>query len=149
MSESATAPPNASTEWDEAKCKAALAHLEKLQEQARLPSPRFHYTLLTNPQLDDLRLVIPRIIQPLKNPHPTPAHLFEAFKQATHGATNDLNAFRAAWTGQETQEILQQARDSHKANPDLSARVNVPRYGWAEMGSAQNAADEQKNGVLT
>lgn len=102
-------------DWDEAQCKGALAHLEKLQEQ-----------------LDELRLTIPRIIQPLRTAHTTPAAFYADFRQAAVGANKNISKFKVVWQSQETQSIFEHAKESQKTDPDLSACVRVPKYGWVD-----------------
>lgn len=116
-------------DWDETQCKAALAHLEKLQEQ-----------------LDELRLTIPRIIQPLRTAHTTPAAFYTGFRQAALGANKNLSRFKAAWQSQETQSILEHTKESQKADPDLSACVRVPKYGWVDILDNEKEAGAVEKG---
>ncbi|KAF2473204.1 uncharacterized protein BDR25DRAFT_323796 [Lindgomyces ingoldianus] len=99
--------------WDEARCIAALAQLERLQEQ-----------------LDDLRLAIPRMVEPFNSDLARGPVVFKAFKQSVIRAQNDMKAFRAQWHNQDNQSILEHAKESYNANTDLSASSQVPRYGW-------------------
>ncbi|ORY14804.1 hypothetical protein BCR34DRAFT_478993 [Clohesyomyces aquaticus] len=109
--------------WDEAQCNAALAHVERLQGQ-----------------LDNLRLAIPRIIEPFSSEQATSTDVFKGFKQALIGSQNDLKSFRVQWHTPEYQSILVHARKSYSANPDLSASAQVPRYGWIQSEIAEKKA---------
>ncbi|KAL5393154.1 hypothetical protein PMIN04_005451 [Paraphaeosphaeria minitans] len=105
------APPT--EDYDEAKCIAALAQLERLKHQ-----------------LDDLRLTLPRILEPFHMPSKPP--MFHAFKDNLIKAQRDMKTFKSQWQGQETQNILEHARKSAAANPDLSAGAQIQQYGWIE-----------------
>ncbi|KAF2814402.1 uncharacterized protein BDZ99DRAFT_379793 [Mytilinidion resinicola] len=115
MANPAENAPQTSTGMDEAECVAALAYLEKLQDQ-----------------LQDLRLTMPRILGPLRTPHPSPAALYQDFRHASMSSVNDLKKFRSTWQSPETQTLFEKAKESQKANPDLKANNDVPRYGWTE-----------------
>ncbi|KAF2241601.1 hypothetical protein BU26DRAFT_174172 [Trematosphaeria pertusa] len=113
--------PDAGAGWDEAQCIAALAQLERLKTQ-----------------LDDLRLAIPRVVEPFYSP-PTPA-MFRAFKQGVIGSQNEIKSFRNQWHDQDTQAIFDHARKSMGQNPDLSASAQVQQYGWIEKESREKEA---------
>ncbi|KAF1842484.1 uncharacterized protein K460DRAFT_409892 [Cucurbitaria berberidis CBS 394.84] len=107
--------------WDEAQCTAALAHLEQLQAQ-----------------LDDLRLAIPRVIEPFQRP-PNPA-TFKLYAQGVVGSQNDLKNLHEAWRSPETQRTLEQVKLSLTKNADLAASASIPSHGWVER--------ERREGVL-
>ncbi|KAJ8117847.1 hypothetical protein OPT61_g1048 [Boeremia exigua] len=107
----AAAQPGAG--WDEAQCMAALAQLEQLQAQ-----------------IDDLRLAIPRIIEPFHRP-PNPS-TFKLYSQGVIGSQNGIKALSDTWKTPEVQEMLAHTRKSYEANPDLSASTSVPSHGWIE-----------------
>ncbi|OAG08209.1 uncharacterized protein CC84DRAFT_1214733 [Paraphaeosphaeria sporulosa] len=107
--------------YDEAKCLAALAQLEHLKHQ-----------------LDDLRLTLPRILEPFHMPSKPP--MFHAFKDNLIKAQRDMKTFKSQWQGQETQNILEHARKSVAADPDLSAGAQIQQYGWIEKETKQNDA---------
>ncbi|KAF1978498.1 hypothetical protein BU23DRAFT_564085 [Bimuria novae-zelandiae CBS 107.79] len=102
-----------SADYDEAQCIAALAQLERLQNQ-----------------LDDLRLTLPRIVEPFHMPSKPP--MFHAFKDNVIKAQRDMKTFKSQWQSQETQDIFEHTRKSAAANPDLSAGAQVRQYGWIE-----------------
>ncbi|KAK7538803.1 uncharacterized protein J3D65DRAFT_350643 [Phyllosticta citribraziliensis] len=108
------AAPEAS-DWDEARCAAALASLERLQSQ-----------------LDDLRLGIPSILTPLKTLHQSPEAMFRDFKDSATAVSVALANFKNDWKSEDIQRLLHHARESEKNNPDLSQGVHVPKYGWVE-----------------
>ncbi|KAF1932900.1 uncharacterized protein M421DRAFT_252068 [Didymella exigua CBS 183.55] len=106
-----TAQPGAG--WDEAHCMAALAQLEQLQSQ-----------------IDDLRLAIPRIIEPFHRPaNPS---TFKLYSQGVIGSQNGIKALNEAWRAPEVQETLAHTKKSFEANQDLAACVSVPSHGWIE-----------------
>ncbi|KAF3036054.1 hypothetical protein E8E12_005036 [Didymella heteroderae] len=100
-------------DWDDAKCMAALAQLEQLQAQ-----------------IDDLRLAIPRIIEPFHRP-PNPS-TFKLYSQGVIGSQNGIKALNEAWRAPEVQDILAHTKKSFEANQDLAACASVPSYGWIE-----------------
>ncbi|KAJ4349980.1 uncharacterized protein N0V89_008601 [Didymosphaeria variabile] len=110
-----------SADYDEAQCIAALAQLERMKHQ-----------------LDDLRLTLPRIVEPFHLPSKPP--MFHAFKDNLIKAQRDMKTFRSQWHGQETQSILEHARKSATVNPDLSAGVQVQQYGWIEKEEKEREA---------
>ncbi|KAK7556652.1 hypothetical protein IWX49DRAFT_586632 [Phyllosticta citricarpa] len=103
------------SDWDEARCTAALASLEQMQSQ-----------------LDDLRLGIPTILAPLKTPHQSPESMFRDFKESATTVSVALANFKNDWKSEDTQRLLHHARESEKNNPDLSQGARVPKYGWVE-----------------
>lgn len=96
-------------------------------------------------QLDELRLTIPSIIEPLRIRHEAPEQLFKAFKQAASDASRALAGFRTAWHDRTTHVIFERTKQSQKANSDLSAGANLPRYGWSEI-DAQKSAEVRVDG---
>ncbi|KAK8191149.1 uncharacterized protein BKA78DRAFT_352567 [Phyllosticta capitalensis] len=115
-----------SSDWDEARCAAALASLEKLQSQ-----------------LDQLRLGIPTVLGPLKTPHPSPEAMFRDFKESATAVSVALNNFKSDWRSENTQMLLQHTRESEKANPDLSQGARVPKYGWTEAAQKLAKAESK------
>ncbi|KAF1365287.1 hypothetical protein EJ07DRAFT_96182 [Lizonia empirigonia] len=107
--------------WDEAQCKAALAQLEQLQAQ-----------------IDDLRLVIPRVTEPFHRP-PNPS-TFKLYSQGVIGSQNGINALSDKWRSPEVQDILAHARKSYEANSDLSTCTSVPAYGWVERENRERGS---------
>ncbi|KAH6616732.1 hypothetical protein C7974DRAFT_51087 [Boeremia exigua] len=99
--------------WDEAQCMAALAQLEQLQTQ-----------------IDDLRLAIPRIIEPFHRP-PNPS-TFKLYSQGVIGSQNGIKALNDAWKAPDVQEILAHTRKSYETNTDLSSSISIPSHGWIE-----------------
>ncbi|KAF2444919.1 hypothetical protein P171DRAFT_485000 [Karstenula rhodostoma CBS 690.94] len=120
------APP--SEDYDEAQCIAALAQLERLKHQAGC----LHFAL------DDLRLTLPRIIEPFHMPSKPP--MFHAFKENLIKEQRNMKTFKSQWQSQETQTILEHARKSATANPDLSAGAQVQQYGWIEKEEQERQA---------
>ncbi|KAL1609858.1 hypothetical protein SLS60_001523 [Paraconiothyrium brasiliense] len=121
-------PAPTSAEYDEAQCIAALAQLERMKNQ-----------------LDDLRLTLPRIVEPFHLPSKPP--MFHAFKDNLIRAQRDMKTFRSQWQGQEMQSILERARKSATVNPDLSAGARVQQYGWIEKEKKEkDAANISRDG---
>lgn len=104
-----TAQPGAG--WDEVQCMTALAQLEQLQAQ-----------------IDDLRLAIPRIIEPFhRSPNPS---TFKLYSQGVIGSQNGIKALNDAWRTPQVQETLAHTKKSYQANPDLSTCTSIPAHGW-------------------
>ncbi|KAF1921057.1 mediator complex subunit 27-domain-containing protein [Ampelomyces quisqualis] len=106
-------PDVAGAGWDEAQCTTALAHLEQLQAQ-----------------IDNLRLAIPRVIEPFQRP-PNPS-TFKLFAQGLVGSQNDVKLLKEQWRAVETQLVFEHAKKSFAANTDLSASKSTPSHGWTE-----------------
>jgi hypothetical protein len=66
--------------------------------------------------------------------------MFHAFKNNLTKAQHDLTSFRTQWQSQESQTILEHAKKSANANPDLSAGAQVPQYGWIEKEKKEREA---------
>ncbi|OCL03803.1 hypothetical protein AOQ84DRAFT_381249 [Glonium stellatum] len=118
-------------DWDETQCKAALAHLEKLQEQASL-LPR---CCRWPPDFD----IVGRTTSY------DPSHNTTSQDRA-HDPGSILHGFKAAWQSQETQSILEHTKESQKADPDLSACVRVPKYGWVDILDNEKEAGAVEKG---
>ncbi|KAJ4993029.1 hypothetical protein SVAN01_01381 [Stagonosporopsis vannaccii] len=119
-----TAQPDAG--WDEAQCMAALAQLEQLQAQ-----------------IDDLRLAIPRIIEPFHRP-PNPS-TFKLYSQGVIGSQNGIKALNDAWKTPDVQEMFAHIKKSYDSNSDLSASTSVPSHGWIERERREREA-HKRNG---
>lgn len=104
-------------------------------------------------QIDDLRLAIPRIIEPFHRP-PNPS-TFKLYSQGVIGSQNGIKALNEAWRAPEVQEILAHTKKSFDADQDLAACASVPSYGWIERErrerelqkgpSEKTAAEDQSN----
>ncbi|KAF1837282.1 hypothetical protein BDW02DRAFT_157558 [Decorospora gaudefroyi] len=107
----AAAQPGAG--WDEAQCTAALARLEELQAQ-----------------IDNLRLAIPRIIEPFHRP-PNPM-TYKLYAQGVIGSQKGLEALKSQWMQHETQSVFEHVKKSFSADANLSESVTMPSHGWRE-----------------
>lgn len=133
MSETDKANGNDQQVWDSAKYEAALAHLEKLQEQVRTMTRYMPISIIKHvSQLDALRSAIPTVIAPLMQTNATKPQLFAAVKSAATTSTNELKDFRDNWTSEQTQALLATSTESKQKDGDLSKASTVPRYGWSE-----------------
>lgn len=117
--------------WDEAQCTAALAHLEQLQAQVDDLQYRRLIRYATNiTQVDNLRLAIPRIIEPFHRPaNPL---TFKLYAQGVIDSQTGVRNLNQDWRAPETQNIFDHTGKSHAANADLSASTSAPDYGWVE-----------------
>lgn len=88
--------------------------------------------------MDNLRLAIPRIIEPFYRP-PTPT-TFKLYSQGVVGAQNGVKALSEQWRSPEVQETLRRAERSLAANADLSASVSLPSHGWVERERREREA---------
>ncbi|KAF2843266.1 hypothetical protein M501DRAFT_924199 [Patellaria atrata CBS 101060] len=102
-------------DWDEDRCRTALAHLERLENQ-----------------IQDLRFAIASLIQPLISSPATPEQLFHDFSQAGIQRTKDISDFKATWADQQTQDIFRAAKESEQRSKNLSGGLNIPKYGWLQ-----------------
>ncbi|KAF2115792.1 mediator complex subunit 27-domain-containing protein [Lophiotrema nucula] len=112
-----------SSSWDEERCKAALAQLERLQTQAT--------------QLDDLRMTIPRVVEPFNSNLTSGPVIYKQFSTAAVSSQNNIKAFRAQWQSPETQSILNHAKESLEKSDDLSAGAQVAKFGWVQSELAE------------
>lgn len=110
--------------WDEAQCTAALAHLEQLQAQ-----------------IDDLRLAIPRIIEPFHRP--ANATTYKLYAQGVLSSQSGLDTLKSQWKQPDIQHAFEHVRKSFAANADLSECVSIPSHGWVER--ERKAKESTKN----
>ena len=119
--------------WEAPQYEAALAHLERLQEQVRghqrptnnAPGANNHL------QLENLRSAVPSIVAPLVRPATSKAQLFADVRKSAIQSTDDLKTFREQWTSEQTQQLFARSRQSLEKDGDLSKAVDVARYGWS------------------
>ncbi|KAJ4377654.1 hypothetical protein N0V83_000482 [Neocucurbitaria cava] len=104
--------------WNEAQCTAALAQLEQLQVQTH------------DAQIDDLRLAIPRIIEPFHRP--SNPNTFRLYAQGVIGSQNSIKDLHDSWKHPEAQRTFEHVKKSYSANADLAASASIPSHGWAE-----------------
>ena len=81
-------------------------------------------------QIDDLRLAIPRIIEPFHRP-PNPS-TYKLYAQGVVGSQNGLNTFKDQLRQPEMQGAFEHVKRSFAANADLSESVSVPSHDWIE-----------------
>lgn len=130
-----TKPQNGNDQqaWDAPQYEAALAHLEKLQEQVRAFHQRFHIEqYLKLPQLAALRSAIPSVVAPMMQANTSKSQLFADIKTAAVTSTTELKDFRDNWTSEQTQSLLAKSNESKQKDGDLSKAASVPRYGWCD-----------------
>lgn len=87
-----------------------------------------HRTNVT--QVDNLRLAIPRIIEPFHRPaNPL---TFKLYAQGVIDSQTGVRNLNQEWRAPDTQDIFEHTKKSHAANADLSASTSIPDYGWIE-----------------
>ncbi|KAF2678383.1 hypothetical protein K458DRAFT_317242 [Lentithecium fluviatile CBS 122367] len=123
-----SAEPDAS--YDEAQNISALAHLERLQAQ-----------------LNGLRPTVSRVVTPFYSP-PSPA-LFHEFKAGLYAAQAEIKSFRNNFLAQETQAILEHARQRESEDGDLSKCGEVSHYGWIEREKREKENAKKTKGAET
>ncbi|KAH7077987.1 hypothetical protein BKA63DRAFT_276557 [Paraphoma chrysanthemicola] len=111
----------AATTWDEAQCKAALAQFEQLQAQ-----------------LDDLRLAIPRIIDPLHRP-PSPT-AFKLYAQGALGSQSAVKSLHENWKDPSIQKAFEYTNQSYAENMDLTESRSIPAHGWIEREKKERSS---------
>jgi hypothetical protein len=126
--------------WDEAQCASALAQLEQLQAQVQTKSTLLNIIADTH-KIDDLRLAIPRIIEPFQRP--PSAGMFNQYAQGVQGCQNDIKSLHGQWRSPEIQAMFEHTRKSLAANTDLSASSAMPAHGWTEREKKER--ESQKN----
>ncbi|KAF2025274.1 hypothetical protein EK21DRAFT_76811 [Setomelanomma holmii] len=122
--------------WDEAQCIAALTQFEQLQAQ-----------------IDDLRLAIPRIIDPLHRP-PSPS-TFKLYAQGALSSQNAVKSLYETWKDPGIQSIFEHTGKSYAENGDLSASRSIPSHGWIEREKKEreskksSRSDSADSGIAT
>ncbi|KAF2852852.1 hypothetical protein T440DRAFT_355142, partial [Plenodomus tracheiphilus IPT5] len=111
--------------WDEAQCTSALAQLERLQAQ-----------------IDDLRLAIPRIVEPFHQPFTSTT--FKLYAQGALSSQNGIKDLSEQWKSLENQNTFEHVRKSYASSSDLSASALTPPHGWRER--ERNKTDSIPNG---
>jgi hypothetical protein len=82
------------------------------------------------PQIEDLRIAIPRIIEPFHRPvNPT---TYKLYSQGVLGSQNGLNSLKEQWRQPEMQSAFEHVQKSFAANADLLECVSIPSHGWIE-----------------
>lgn len=97
-------------------------------------------------QLDHLRTIPSGIVRALGATHLTPEEYFKNFLVPTHGGSRSLNKFATEWHGPPLRRIVDHARVREREDPDLSAGLSVPKYGWAALVSGEDGRVKQKEG---
>lgn len=69
---------------------------------------------------------------------------FAEIKKSAVGATDDMNKFRANWTSERTQELLNRSKESFAKDSDLTKANQVARWGWEDYVPPEDAMDEGK-----
>jgi hypothetical protein len=107
------------------------------------------------PQIDDLRLAIPRIIEPFQQP--PSSGMFQQYAQGVRGSQNGIETLHEQWRSTEITDTFEHTRKSLAANADLSASRSIPRHGWTERErkgrgphkTSQSESMEESNATLT
>lgn len=130
----ATAQQDATSQqdWDIAQYEAALAHLEKLQEQVRSPiccsSP---YVILMITQIYAIRNTMQAIAAPLRpRNYSSKQQAFADLRDAAVSSSTGLQALKEDWTSEETRELFSRSDESLKRDSDLRKAMTVPHAGW-------------------
>lgn len=87
------------------------------------------------------------MIRPLAKPNTTKHDAFNGLKKAAIGATTDLGSFRTQWEGQQTQQILERAKESRSKDSNLSAGTDIPIYGWTDGRPDHGHAIKEEKGA--
>jgi hypothetical protein len=94
------------------------------------------------PQINDMRLAIPRIIEPFHRP-PSSA-TFKLYVEGVKGSQNNLDGLTKQWKDSEMQSTLEHVKESFGANADLSESVSIPSHGWVERARKAKESSESK-----
>lgn len=98
-------------------------------------------------QIDDLRLAIPRIIEPLHLPS-KPA-TFKMYAQGVYGSQNAVKNLGQHWKSPEIQSIFEHTKKSQTENADLSAGASIPGHGWIERERKERDTNTKDGGKST
>ena len=130
--------------WDEAQCTAALAQLEQLQAQVRLLCHLLWTTCTDMRQISDMRLAIPRIIEPFHRPRSSAT--YKLYADGVLGSQKNLDSLKSQWKSPEVQSTFEHAKQSLSANADLSESVSIPSHGWAERARKAKESTKSQGG---
>ncbi|KAK0388382.1 hypothetical protein NLU13_4627 [Sarocladium strictum] len=86
--------------WDEARLEAAMDRLKLLHIKVR-----------------NLRDAIPKMLEPLAKPHPTPDAMFVAFKAAIAESQAAVQDFNVLMNDVRSQQALRHAKESREKDP--------------------------------
>ncbi|EME41845.1 hypothetical protein DOTSEDRAFT_74041 [Dothistroma septosporum NZE10] len=100
-------------DWDIAQYEAALAHLEKLQEQ-----------------IHALRNAMPAIVTPLISRGTSKQQAFASLSTAAVSSATGVEALKDDWTSEAAQKLFAKSDESLKKDPDLSKAAYVQQAGW-------------------
>ncbi|KAF2232456.1 hypothetical protein EV356DRAFT_534571 [Viridothelium virens] len=116
--------------WDEDQCHAALGRLEQLRDQ-----------------LDELRLSIPAIIEPLTTTGINAQEHFRRFKEAAQSEHSRHDRFRATWHSGPIAEALEYTSLSRKQGQTRPNGVRLPKYGWNDDHDPINRGTDKQEEV--
>jgi hypothetical protein len=95
-------------------------------------------------KINDLRLAIPRIIEPFQRPS-TPA-TFKLYAQGVLGSQDNVKSLNQKWRDTDMQLVFERTKKSLAANTDLSASMSIPSHGWTEREKkARDANDSSRS----
>ncbi|KAM7200230.1 hypothetical protein V8F33_003948 [Rhypophila sp. PSN 637] len=95
---------------------SAAANKDIIDDEERLEDAMEHLKEL-HLQLRQLRSAIPRMLSPLYSKHPSPEAYFSAFNQSVADTRKEVQDFKEALTGEETNKILRHVAASRRAKP--------------------------------
>jgi hypothetical protein len=81
-------------------------------------------------QIDDMRLAIPRIIEPFHRPRSSAT--YKLYADGVLGSQKNLDSLKDQWKSPEMQSTFEHVKQSFGANADLSESVAIPSHGWVE-----------------
>ncbi|RFU24033.1 hypothetical protein B7463_g12303, partial [Scytalidium lignicola] len=104
--------------WDEQRLEDALKTLNEMYIQVR-----------------GLRTTITRLIAPLTSKQPSPEALFRGFSKSAVSANQEVQQFRRLMSDEESQRILEHAKQSRAANPDgIKPWLVTDHSDWLKRG---------------
>ncbi|KAL9094664.1 MAG: hypothetical protein Q9165_002933 [Trypethelium subeluteriae] len=106
-------------------------------------------------KLDELRLSIPAIIEPLTTTGISAQEHFRRFRDAAQGEHSRLDRFRATWQSGPIAEALEYTLLSGRQGQNRSNGIRLPKYGWSTDGEPvsrgtgkQGEANHEPNGTV-
>jgi hypothetical protein len=91
-------------------------------------------------KINDLRLAIPRIIEPFQRPA-TPA-TFKLYAKGVLGSQDNVKSLNQKFRDAEMQSVFEHTKKSLAANTDLSASMSIPSCGWIEREKKERGANQ-------
>jgi hypothetical protein len=95
-------------------------------------------------QINDMRLAIPRIIEPFHRPQNSAT--YKLYADSVLGSQKSLDSLKNQWKQPEMQNTFEHVKQSYGANADLSKSVSIPSHGWIERARKAKESTKSQGG---